>query len=195
MKNKNKQLTVLVILLISLNMKAQINNNNNNSSVEKSVFGIQIGVLGTWVHNEIKVFDSFALRSEIGVEFVYYDNSLNNDSGIFAVPSIILEPRWYYNLNKRVNKKRRIDGNSGNFLSLKLNYRPDLLLTKLDNNYNFVSDISVVPTWGIRRNIGKHFNYETAIGIGYVKYFGEENVIFGQEDVRVNLHLRIGYRF
>ena len=53
-----------------------------------------------------------------------------------------------------------------------------------------------MPTWGIRRNIGNHFNYETGIGIGYVSYFNEDNVIsFNENDVVVNLHLRIGYRF
>ncbi|WP_052158137.1 hypothetical protein [Lacinutrix jangbogonensis] len=166
-----------------------------DASVEKSVFGIQTGILGIWAHNEAKLSNTIVLRSELGVELGFYSSSLINDSGVFAVPSITLEPRWYYNLNKRVKKSRRIDGNSGNFVSIRINYHPDLLLTSLKDNYNFISDLSIVPTWGIRRSIGKHFNYETAIGIGYIKYFEEANTIFDQADVGVNLHLRIGYRF
>ena len=50
--------------------------------------------------------------------------------------------------------------------------------------------------WGIRRNIGNHFTYETGIGIGYLHYFKKDNVILISEpDVAVNLHLRIGYQF
>ena len=64
------------------------------------------------------------------------------------------------------------------------------------DNINFISDISIVLTWGIRRNVGSHFTYETGIGIGYVHYFKKENVyLINESDVAVNLHLRIGYRF
>jgi hypothetical protein len=27
-----------------------------------------------------------------------------------------------------------------------------------------VNQISIIPTWGIKRNIGNHFTYETGIG-------------------------------
>jgi excinuclease UvrABC helicase subunit UvrB len=65
-----------------------------------------------------------------------------------------------------------------------------------EDNINFISDISIVPTWGMRRNIGNYFNYEAGFGIGYVHYFEEDNVILLDESgVTVNLHLRIGYRF
>ncbi len=40
-------------------------------------------------------------------------------------PVITAEPRWYYNLNKRVSKSKNIEGNSGNFISLKTSYHPD----------------------------------------------------------------------
>ena len=64
------------------------------------------------------------------------------------------------------------------------------------NNVRIVSDISIVPTWGIRRNIGSHFTYETGIGIGYLYYFAKDaGYAENESDVAVNLHLRIGYRF
>jgi len=181
----------LTLITITLSIKAQ------NTSVEKSTFGIQTGPIGIWIHNESKLSNAFALRSELGIDFSFYNNTILNDApDIFIVPVISIEPRWYYNLNKRVKKSRRIDGNSGNFVSIKISYHPDLLLTKIDDRFNFLSDISIVPTWGIRRNIGKHFNYETAIGVGYIKVFKEANTIITSEpDVAVNLHLRIGYRF
>ncbi|APX99702.1 hypothetical protein [Lacinutrix venerupis] len=182
-------LVALILFSLSFTAKAQ------DASVEKSIFGIQLGAIGLWAHNEAKLSQSIALRTEVGAELGFYSSSFINDSGVYVVPSITLEPRWYYNLNKRVSKSRRIDGNSGNFVSLKVNYHPDLLLTSLKENYNFISDLTIIPTWGIRRNIGKHFNYETAIGVGYIKYFEEANTFFEQADIGVNIHLRIGYKF
>jgi hypothetical protein len=63
-------------------------------------------------------------------------------------------------------------------------------------NITTIPDVSIIPTWGIRRNIGNHFNYETGIGVGYVRYFYKSQG-FGENEgeAAVNLHLRIGYRF
>ena len=187
MKNKFLCLTFFSLSLIVT---------SQNASVEKSTFGIQTGFLGIWVHNEAKLANQFALRSELGLDTGIIETNVYGKSGLFLVPSITLEPRWYYNLNKRVKKSRRTDGNSGNFISIKTTYHPDWFIISNENNIVFVSDISIVPTWGIRRNIGSHFTYETGIGIGYIHYFKKENVVLKNEsDVAVNLHLRLGYRF
>lgn len=109
-------------------------------------------------------------------------------------PVITLEPRLYYNLNKRVKKSRSIDGNSGNFISLKTSYHPDWFIISSSDDVHVISDILIVPTWGIRRNLGKHFSYEAGIGIGYVYYFSNKYVA-DEGEVAGNLHLRVGYRF
>lgn len=170
---------------------------SQTASVEKSTFGVQTGFLGIWIHNESKLSNQIALRSEIGLDTGIFSGTANDDIGFFMVPTITLEPRWYYNLNKRQSKSRRIDGNSGNFISLKTTYHSDLFVISSENNVIFITDISIVPTWGIRRNIGAHFTYETGFGIGYAHYFKKKNVrLFNEDDdVAINLHLRIGYRF
>ena len=183
---------LLTIILCGLNFitKAQ------NTSVEESTFGIQTGLLGIWVHNEAKLSNQIALRTELGLDTGIYGSDANDIDGFLLAPAITLEPRWYYNLNKRESKSRRIDGNSGNFISVKITYHPDWFIISNEDNINLITDISIVPTWGIRRHVGNHFTYETGIGIGYVHYFKEDNVILLYEsDVAVNLHLRIGYRF
>jgi hypothetical protein len=182
----------LFFCTFSLSILAQ----DQTASVEKSTFGIQTGFLGAWVHNESKLTNAIALRSELGLDAGLYSNNFIGTRGFILVPAITLEPRWYYNLNKRVSKSRRIDGNSGNFIAIKTTYHPDAIIGSYDNNLNFISDISIVPTWGIRRNVGKHFTYETGFGIGYIHYIEESNVILqDKNDIAVNLHLRIGFRF
>ena len=167
---------------------------SQNASVEKSTYGIQTGLLGIWIHNESKLSNQIALRSELGLDTGIYGSDVNNE--FLIAPTITVEPRWHYNLNKRERKSRRIDGNSGNFISIKATYHPDLFVISSEADINFISDITLVPTWGIRRNVGNHFTYETGFGIGYVHYLKEDNVILlNESDVAVNLHVRIGYRF
>lgn len=169
---------------------------SQTASVEKSTYGIQTGFLGIWAHNESKLTNSIALRTEIGFDSGIWGGSFYDGTGFLMTPVITLEPRLYYNLNKRVKKSRLIDGNSGNFISLKTSYHPDWFIISNTDNVSIISDISIVPTWGIRRNIGKHFTYETGIGIGYRYIFAKQAGFSENEgEATANLHLRIGYRF
>jgi hypothetical protein len=165
-------------------------------SVESSVYGIQTGFLGIWAHNEARLSNSMALRTEIGFDSGIWANSFYDGVGFLMTPVITAEPRYYYNLGRRNRKGKSIDGNSGNFLSLKTSYHPDWFVISNQDNVEIISDISWVPTYGIRRNIGKHFNYETGIGVGY-QYFFSKAAGFQEDssDLALNFHLRFGYRF
>ena len=187
-----KTLLIIILTGITLVAKAQ------NISVERSTFGIQTGVLGAWVYNEAKLTNSIALRTEIGFDFgiwetTYYDAF---DSPFLQTPVIVLEPRYYYNLKKRSEKSKRIDGNSGNFIALKSSFHPDWFVLFNPDNAPVVSDFSIIPTWGIRRNLGKHFNYEAGLGLGLSHTFAESaGYAKDKTELELNMHLRIGYRF
>ena len=166
------------------------------ASVEKSVFGIQTGVIGLWVHHEAKLTRTIALRSEVGLDLGYWYSDLEGVSGHFIVPSLTVEPRWYYNLDKRTKKGYRTDGNSGNYVSLRGSFYPDMVVSSSVENARFVPQLFIGPMWGIRRNLGKHFNYEAGAGLVYVQYFPPSDVFMASEsDVDVLVHLRIGYKF
>ncbi len=170
---------VVLASFLMLSSYFGISQHTKEASVEKSVFGIQIGLLGVWVHNELKLSNLIALRSEIGVGGV-------NTSHI--EPLITLEPRWYYNLNKRADKGRRIDGNSGNYISLRASYR-FFDISEVENNDQ--DYLLLTPTLGIRRNIGKHFNYEAGLGLG-LAFRNENGREIGYSSI---FDLKIGYRF
>ena len=176
-----KKIITLVFLSLSIFCNAQ------NARVERSVFGIQTGFLGIWAHNESKLSNTIALRSEIGLDAGILFTDFEGRSGFLLAPVLTLEPRFYYNLNKRNSKSKDISSNSGNFISLKTSYHPDWFVIS-DITKHITSDISFIPTWGIRRNIGTHFNYETGAGIG-IRFFSNES------EAIANLHLRIGYVF
>lgn len=171
---------------------------SQNTSVEKSLFGLQTGVLGVWAYNETKLSNSIALRTEIGFDFGIWETTFYDsyDSPLLLTPVIVIEPRFYYNLQKRSEKSKRIDGNSGNFIALKTGYHPDWFVLFNSDNAPVVSDFSIIPTWGIRRNIGKHFNYEAGIGAGFSHTFAKSaGYAKDKSEMELNMHLRIGYRF
>ena len=183
--------TLLTLFLCGIALIAS----SQNASVEKSTSGIQTGVLGIWAYNEAKISKTIALRTEIGFDFGIWESTFYDDSPFVLTPVIVVEPRFYYNLKKRSEKSKRIDGNSGNFIALKMGYHPDWFVLFNNDNVPVVSNFSIIPTWGIRRNLGKHFNFEAGLGAGY-SYTFAENAGYSQNksEFELNMHLRIGYR-
>lgn len=181
----------LTILFCALSQLAM----SQSASVERSVFGIQAG-WGMWVHQEAKLSNRIALRSEIGVHARVRGGNIYEKPKFVMSPVLTLEPRWYYNLDNRLRIEKPIEGNSGNFVSLKTSWHPDWFGNSTINDVNELTNISFVPTWGIRRLIGKSFTFETGIGIGCKLVFGEyigvrENELEGV----LHLNVRIGYGF
>ena len=199
MNQKTVQKTILCLfILIGQHLSAQddVIVEEKNASVEKSIFGVQIGVLGVWAHHEARLSNRIALRSEVGLDTGLWWGDFYDKAGFVAAPVFTVEPRWYYNINKRKNKNRRIDGNSGNFISLKTSYHPDWFVISNYQNIRIISDISFIPTWGIRRNIGQKLNFETGLGIGYWSVINNKKyLLFNNDGVAINLHLRLGYKF
>lgn len=194
--------TIWAAALIALLCTSKSFAQDSIPSVEKSIKGIQLG-LGAWINYEFKLANQFSLRAEVGLNgSFWYQKSFyyGEDIGFIVSPVIKAEPRWYYNMEGRMKKGKNIKGNSGNFLSLPISYSPDwfLLSSKGDGGYKMRPQISFVPTWGIRRTLGKHFNYEAGIGIGYAyafEYSDNGNTYKAYDGTVANVHLRIGYHF
>lgn len=184
-----KILFLVAFCVMTLTVNAQ------TASVEKTIFNIQTNHLGLWLNNETRLTNSLALRSEVGLALGPVSLGLKKDGWLYVgMPRLMftLEPRWYYNLGKRVENSKSIAGNSGNFLSLKTTYNSNLIFSS--NNNNQPATLTVVPTWGIRRNIGNHFNYELGAGLGYAHLFKTDRWP-SYNRFAVNLHIRFGYKF
>lgn len=192
---KTHLLTFFIFSVFNLTAQQQ----PQTASVEKSIYGIQTGFLGIWVHNERKLSNSIALRGEVGLDAGLLGRSYSDDHQIDYVftPVLILEPRWYYNLEKRLSKGKSIDNNSGNFIGLKISFNPDLFVVSNVNDVHVPNQLFVIPKWAIKRSIGKHFTYEAGIGIGYHHIFENDYDWVTNDDVEIalDLHVRIGYTF
>lgn len=137
-------------------------------SVENSMYGVQTGLFGIWAYNETKLNNEFALRTEIGLDGGYsYSDFDSPKSQYILLPSISLEPRWYYNFKKRAKKGKSIKKNAANFLSLKTTYSPNWFTISNTDGADFANVFRIIPSWGIRRDLGANFDFDLRLGFGY----------------------------
>lgn len=180
-------LSILLVVLVSF-AKAQ------EAGVEPNVSGVQAGALGIWIHHESKMSSHVALRAEFGLDGGIFGGSFYDRTGIVLAPVLTVEPRWYYNLAKRSGKGKNTANNSANFLTAVLSYHPDWFTISNYENVVTTKQVSIIPTWGIKRTVGNHFTYELGAGLGYRYFFLKQDGFQENEgEVAVNLHIRAGY--
>lgn len=183
-------LSLLCVLLMVSPSQAQ------TVGVEKSIYGVQAGLVGIWGYNESRLSNSIALRSDVGFDGGFWAGTIYDKPGFLLAPTVSVGPKWYYNFRRRVKKSKRIDRNSGNFFAIRAGFHPDWFVISNYKDQAVVSDISIVPFWGLRRSIGNHLNFETAIGYGYWYVFRKGEGY--KEDIDytgIDLYLKIGYSF
>lgn len=179
-----------LIILCSLSVRSQ------KASVEKSITGIQIGYLGIWLQNEAKLSSKIAFRSEIGLDAGVWASQFYPKAGFVLIPVVTLEPKWYYNLDKRLNNSKNIANNSGNFISIQASYHPRWFHISNYDNVKTYNQFSIIPTYGLKRKVGNHFTFETGLGYGLsVVSKNYEDIVNIEIDPAINLHLRLGYIF
>jgi chromosomal replication initiation ATPase DnaA len=183
----SKLITLLFVLTFGTKSISQ-----NKGTLEKSIYGAETGFLGFWINNETRLVSNLSLKSELGLDAGFFGGASDTKIGNVLVPVITLEPRYYYNIEKRARNNRTTSNNSANFIALNLKYQPDLFVVS-NSNVDAIANISIVPKWSIRRNLGNHFHYETGFGLGY-RYF-LENTNSEKGEMAADLHLRIGYNF
>jgi len=190
---KNRIAFIIIMLAISFTAKAQQSEDRiTQGEVTKSLYGIQIGVLGIYVHNEFKLGATASLKLEGGLGFRGRHSSSLGRSELFVLPEFSAEARHYYNFDRRLKKEKSIRKNSGNFISLFVNTRTDREFSNVVESSTSHQEYGIYSRWGIKRTYGKHFTLETAIGPG-VSRTKEGNTTFWQSDI--SGMFRIGYTF
>lgn len=196
-----KQLVTMALLVICCShLNAQSEKDSLNVSLEQSIFGIQLGMFGIEsgllegnIYNESRLSKNWSLRSQIALSGDY---SFTERFTYELNPKISIEPRYYYNLFRRKKRNKDITNNAGNYFGFKMNYLPYWfnITNKKDNERLLRNNqaFSIMPTYGFRRNIGKHFDFEFNVGLG-AKY---DNIHPKKRwNLDIDLNFKIGYRF
>ena len=183
-------LSILTCIMIASSLYGQ--------SKDDPILGVQAGYAGFWFYKESRIAGSIHLRREFGAEYNYgHDSDAADVNRYFGFePVITLAPRWYYNMKSREEKGKNTLANAGNFFSInaRAKINPRMLLgAKYVNNFN---ELSIMPSWGIRRNVTSRFNYEFMLGIGYF-YYDTYDLRRGSKTsyYSYDMQIRLGYRF
>jgi hypothetical protein len=197
-----KNFIVLGFVLISFIAKAQDTQEAEKVSVEKSLFGVQIGLVNASFQYEIKLDRKFTLLTEAVLALTtaridYEDPAIKDESSTLIVPYITLEPRWYYGLDRRKRLGKKTYNNSSNYISLATSYMSYDTPLMDTGDFDVVPAITIIPKYGIRRAFAKHFNYEFSAGVGYqYNIFSNTNGCnCDHNNTTLDIQARIGYNF
>ena len=182
----NKKLLLFSISLITIYGKAQ------DSDVEKNITGVQIGLFGLDIYNETKIANNTTLRAEASLFPAIWGGDLYSKTGFAFYPALTLQPKYYYNIEKRAEKGKNTKNNAGNYFGLQVRYIPNWFVISNSQNVALSNQINFIPTFGFRRNFAENFNYEFKAGLGYGTTFGEK---FNESGAVLDLSIKVGYDF
>jgi len=163
---------------------------------QKSFGGLQLGMfnrsIGILYYHEQKMNKDFFLRTEAGIKSGFSNKHTTLGAG-FSI-----QPRWYYNTEKRQALGKKTAGNSANFLGLNTFFTlPNYLYLQKGQEsrflaYDYNKALRFSADWGIRRRPHKSFNWELGAGLGYAYYFIPE-LRENNPPLFINLNLRVGF--
>lgn len=111
--------------------------------------------IGKNTTTSLEAITGFALRGCSGCE---------TNFGVY--PIIRGQARYYYNMNRRLEKGKNISGNSGNYLAALIVYQGG---SPIIGNLNTTNTIGVGPVYGIQRTYKRGFFYRLEGGVAFVQ--------------------------
>jgi hypothetical protein len=151
------------ILLSSTFLFAQKTSTDNRL---ENLFKLDLGLRGIGVSYEPRLGKkiNIDLAAGLGGGYDIWTNSFEYNWQIFN-PAIylIVNPKFYYNRNKRLAKAKSISRNSGNYIGMAIKYTTPNL-----GEATYVYDALLFNLhWGLQRPIGKRWTFNTHVGVGY----------------------------
>ncbi|OPC29909.1 hypothetical protein [Elizabethkingia miricola] len=163
---------------------------SNNLGATKNLTGIQFGILNIGVYDELGITNEFVLRGDFMFNSALWGGSFYPKTGFALYPTIGITPKYYYNFERRLNKGKNIYNNSANYIALGLSYTPNWFIISNEKGVEVSNFITIIPSYGIRRNFAKNFNYEAKFGLGYGK-----NMDTHESSAVLQLGISLGYDF
>lgn len=135
--------------------------------VERAVLRANL-LLSPKIEGEFALSQNATLGARVGSELFTFEQWIV-DYFFVLLPSVDVYYRYYYNLDRRLGKGKRIYRNSGNYVSMTALYangnpiwseRPEV---DIDGKHFLVAG----PVYGLQRTYGKGFFFNLEFGVGY----------------------------
>jgi len=165
-----------------------------NTSLKKDIVAVDIGLPlpGIWINYERHLAGLFTLKSEFGLGFGFGLLSfvpVDYPNNYYAfTPIVKVEPRYYYNFDRRDSLGKKTSYNASNYLALAATYISNLFTISNVPGLGVERTVSLIPQWGIKRTVGKRMKFEFAFGYGVAHSFDSDRT-----EGSLGLDLRFGY--
>ncbi|WP_017732821.1 hypothetical protein [Nafulsella turpanensis] len=162
-----KALYILLVLFLYSGTNVLHAQTGEYNMPDRPLHGIKAGLVGAWYTFETKFARQTTLNIEAGLGVDFGQGSMifiDGDLWYVLVPTLKVEPRWYYNLFKRFRKEKNISNYSANYLALSIQGNTEPVFSNL--GASGTPALRIIPKWGLRRSLGDNFIFETAVGLG-----------------------------
>lgn len=161
-----------ILILLTGFLNATFGQKIKTDSVLVSLAKIDIGLQGVGVSYEPKISNKLTADLCMGAGGGYsIDESDFNYDLSKAALYFSVTPKYFYNIQKRINHGKNTQLNSGNYFGLRLKY-----VTPVSGNNDKIRNTVLTNIhWGIQRNVGGNWLLNFHLGIGYAsdpKYGG-----------------------
>ncbi len=137
-------------------------------SNELNSVSFKLSFMAPSIATEFKLSDRFSIELAAKMNVLIEINSTTSTSSsgivLFPYPVAHIEPKWNYNIIKRLDMNKNIKGFSSNFLSLFASYWVKV-------SPNTVNALLIGPTWGIQRSFKNIGYFKLNTGLGYLHLF------------------------
>jgi hypothetical protein len=162
---KFKYRLLILPFLIGLNCYSQ--ENTDIISLTKLTF------LDPGISREIRIapLQSVFLQAFMATSAYFsYSSTFGTNGGVYFDPAAKAQYRYYYNMEKRVEKEKRTERNSMNYVggSAQTVFTDGAYTNEHVNEDERrpVNTIGII--WGLQRNGAKHFSFDLNLGVGYL---------------------------
>ncbi|MFN4761568.1 hypothetical protein ACKGJN_00430 [Gillisia sp. Q332] len=153
-----KKFLLLGFGLFSFSINAQ-----DQASVENGL--LSVNILTPGLEYEYGLTNTTTLDLRAGTGLAYRKNSYIGE-GFGIYPILNVQYRYYYNLQKRLEKEKDIGNNSANYIALSGAVQfGKPIIGDLEYNEDYFGVIG--PVWGLQRYYGIGFKLDLNLGAGY----------------------------
>jgi hypothetical protein len=181
-------------VMVAMNANAQSDNTQKPHAETTQSVSLEISpTMGASLHYgyELPIARRATIIGRIGANAGgEWGTSFYGDYGYWMVaPSIDIEPRFYYGLDRRAAHGRSTAGNAGSFLALQIKNIPPFGYVS-DSRFAIYGATTFTPMWGIRRVWSENWLFEFTAGYAIGKPWGSDGIAHAP-----HLGVRFGYSF
>ncbi len=165
--------TIIIASFIAGAVSAQTTDTVSYLKAEQ--WKINANLIGGSLTYEKKMNRSSTLYMDAGAAYnvsYSYSSTRGSDHRYAFSPYVSIEGRNYYHFKERIAKGKSTANNASNFWFLQASY----VFKPISHTagYTYSDAISIMPGWGIQRNLRQHFSLELQLGLD-VSYYPQSS--------------------